>query len=111
VTYDEKVERAGFQFTEYGRERPSRMYGGRWAAHVTSASSRDLLAAALVRLDAAGLPVVLHAHDEVIVEVAALEVDQARPRFEALMVETPDWARRLGVPIVGKGWVGERYRK
>jgi DNA polymerase len=114
VTYDAKVEREGFAFTEYGRDRASRMYGGRWAAHVTSASSRDLLAAALVRLDAAEapmLPVVLHAHDEAIIEVAAGEVDTARPRFEALMAEAPDWARRLGVPIVGKGWHGERYRK
>lgn len=78
-------------------------YGGRLVENATQAIARDVLAEALVRLDAAGYPVVGHVHDEAIVEGTELE-DITR-----LMVQQPRWAK--GLPLDAEGFVTERYRK
>ena len=69
--------------------------------------SRDLLAAAMQRLEAAGYSVVLHVHDEVVCEVA--DDFGSEHEFLRLMTELPDWAERL--PLVAKVWSGQRYTK
>ena len=78
-------------------------YGGRLIENVTQAVARDVLAEALVRLDAAGYPVVAHVHDEIIVE--SDEVD----KISDIMTEQPSWGE--GLPIDGEGFVCKRYRK
>src|SRR5262249_1323438 len=71
-------------------------------------TARDLLAAALLRLEAAGFSVVLHVHDEIVAEVPAAEANRAA-EFLALMLELPPWAE--GLPIAGKVWTNTRYLK
>jgi DNA polymerase len=78
-------------------------YGGRLTENVTQAIARDLLADALVRLEEAGLPVVGHVHDEVLVEGRHLE------EVERLMTTAPEWA--AGLPLDAEGYEAERYRK
>lgn len=79
-------------------------YGGRLAENVTQAVARDILAEALVRLDAAGHMVVGHVHDEILVE-GARSVETVRQ----IMIEPPAWAD--GLPIDGEGFTCSRYRK
>jgi hypothetical protein len=82
-------------------------YGGLWTENIVQAIARDLLAAALVRLEAAGYPIVLHVHDEVVCEVpngfGNLE------DFRRLVTALPDWAE--GLPIAAKAREGERFSK
>lgn len=80
-------------------------YGGRLTENATQAVARDLLAAALVRLDRAGFTVVGHVHDEVMVEAARGSVDE----IVRLMCEPPEWAD--GLPLAAEGFWTERYRK
>lgn len=82
------------------------LYGGLLAENVTQALCRDLLAAALVRLEAAGLPVVLHVHDEVVVEV---EREEQLAQVRELASVLPSWA--TGLPMGTSGAVGERWGK
>jgi hypothetical protein len=71
------------------------------------ATARDLLAAALVRLEAAGFPIVAHVHDEAIAEIP--DGADRRVEFLAVMTEAPPWAD--GLPIAGKAWCGQRFVK
>jgi DNA polymerase len=82
-------------------------YGGLWTENIVSGIARDLLAAAMLRVEAAGYPVVLHVHDELVCEVAigfgSLE------EFTRLITRKPAWA--LELPIAASAWTGPRYCK
>jgi DNA polymerase len=82
-------------------------YGGVWTENIISGLCRDLLAGALLRLEAANYCPVLHVHDEVICEVP--EGFGSTDEFRKLMTMSPAWA--LGLPIAAKAWTGARFCK
>lgn len=87
-------------------------YGGKLVENITQACARDVLADAMLRLDDAGFDIVLHVHDEIVIEAPAMEasgVDHERTAFESRMASAPTWA--TGLPIAVETWRGKRYRK
>jgi hypothetical protein len=85
---------------------------GAWYGTLTEnavqAVARDLLAAALLRVEQAGYPVVLHVHDEIVCEVPEGS-EAAVEEFRRLMTSPPAWA--IDLPIAAKVWTRQRYAK
>lgn len=75
----------------------------------TQAVARDLLAEALVRVEARGWPVVHHAHDETVAEVPANSPPELLQAVVDEIIHVPEWAAKL--PIAAKGGRGARYGK
>ena len=73
------------------------LYGGLLAENATQATARDLLVNGMFAVEAAGYPIVLHVHDELVAEV------------EKLMCRLPDWGK--DIPVKAEGWRGKRYKK
>ena len=82
-------------------------YGGKLVENITQAAARDCLAEAIDRLEAAGYPVVMHVHDEIVVD--APPEKQNLHAMEAIMSQTPDWAP--GLPLNADGWVNNFFKK
>lgn len=83
-------------------------YGGKLAENVTQAVARDVLAAALPRVDELGLKIVMHVHDEIVAETWA-EYDDALPALIEAMTVIEPWMK--GLPIEADGFEGPRYAK
>ena len=84
------------------------LYGGLLFENLVQATARDLMADAMLRLEAGGkyLPL-LSVHDEIITEADEEAADVME--FERIMCELPEWAK--GCPVKADGWAGRRYRK
>jgi DNA polymerase len=82
-------------------------YGGKLVENVVQAIARDCLSCAVERLEAFGLPVVFHVHDEVVLEMDATTADLAT--IIKIIGEPVPWATDL--PLGADGWTGEFFRK
>jgi len=82
-------------------------YGGIWTENIVSGIARDVLAEAMLRVDAAGYTIVLHIHDELVCEVP--ENFGSEQELVRLMTRNPAWA--LDLPIAAEAWSGPRYCK
>jgi DNA polymerase len=96
-----------FKDSALGKWRDARGWHGVFVENVVQAVSRDLLAMAMQRLDAAGYSIVLHVHDECVAEVP--EAFGSPDEFAKLMTELPSWAK--GLPLAAKARVSKRYAK
>lgn len=83
-------------------------YGGSIVESITQSTARDILAHAIVNLEGAGYPVVLHVHDEIVSEVT--KGRGSIEEFEAIMATLPHWCADWPLKASG-GWRGRRYRK
>lgn len=93
--------------TDKGHFSPYHLYGGLLAENATQALARDILGLAMLGLERAGFPLVMHTHDECAAELPIGQRTLAE--FRAVMCELPAWAE--GLPVSVAGWHGPRYQK
>ena len=82
-------------------------YGGKIVENITQATARDCLAEAVERLEAAGLPVVFHIHDEVVIDAAPEQ--GCLDDVIRIMATPPWWAQDL--PLNADGWENPFFKK
>lgn len=85
-------------------------YGGKLVENCVQAIARDCLAGAVDRLEAAGLPVVFHVHDEVVIDVKPFDTPENMLSLVVSIMSAPiPWAQ--GLPLTAAGWVGNFFTK
>lgn len=83
-----------------------RTYGGKLTENIVQAVARDILGIVILRAKAAGLNIVFHIHDEIVVEATP---DQTLADVEALFSKPIEWCRDL--PLKGAGYTTPYYLK
>ena len=83
-------------------------YGGKLVENIVQATARDCLAISMQRVAALGYNIVMHVHDEIIVDVP-VEDTGAMERINACMAEPIPWAP--GLPLKGDGYETPFYMK
>jgi len=104
ITYAKAAWKPAQDAKEWPR---ARLWHGLACENIVQATANDLLRDALRRLDAAGQRVILHVHDEIVLE--ADDVEAAAAQLEAIMVAPPAWA--AGLPLAAEVNIRERYGK
>ena len=83
-------------------------YGGKLVENIVQATARDCLAISMERIAALGYNIVMHVHDEIIVDCPVEDTD-AMERINACMAEPIPWAP--GLPLRGDGYETPFYMK
>lgn len=83
-------------------------YGGKFVENGDQALARDVLAGAMPRIEAAGYPIVLSVHDELLTEPDDTP-EFNEPALSSLLATPPAWASDL--PLAAAGFEAYRYRK
>ena len=82
-------------------------YGGKLVENIVQATARDCLAHSMLALDAAGYKIVMHVHDEVVIEI---EKDRNElEKITEIMGQEIPWAK--GLPMRADGYECDFYMK
>ena len=82
-------------------------YGGKIVENIVQATARDCLAVAMMRLERAGFNIVMHVHDEVILDCNGTQEDLNKAN--AIMGEPITWAN--GLILNADGYITDYYKK
>lgn len=81
-------------------------YGPKFVENIVQATARDILAEAMLRLEKQGYPIVMHVHDEVVIEAPPSE---PLDTICEVMAEVPIWGE--GLILRADGFVTDFYKK
>ncbi|MDO4662119.1 MAG: DNA polymerase [Tissierellia bacterium] len=80
-------------------------YGGKFVENIVQAIARDILAEAMMRLEKKGFNIVMHIHDEVVIESDSSSTEE----INEIMSIVPIWAP--GLILDADGFESEFYKK
>ncbi|WP_099208622.1 DNA polymerase [Urinicoccus timonensis] len=80
-------------------------YGGKFVENIVQAIARDILAEAMMRLEKKGFNIVMHIHDEVVIESDSSSIEEVNQ----IMSVVPIWAP--GLILDADGFESEFYKK
>ena len=84
-------------------------YGGKLTENITQAVARDCLAAAITRLADVGYRIVMHVHDEVVIEIDETDPEATLAEVNAFMGDPLPWAP--GLHLTAAGFISKYYMK
>ena len=80
-------------------------YGGKFVENIVQAIARDILAEAMMRIENEGFNIVMHIHDEVVIESDSSSIEE----INEIMSIVPIWAP--GLILDADGFESEFYKK
>lgn len=89
-----------------------KLWGGSIVENIVQAASRDIMAEAILKIESAKIPIVLHLHDEIVGCVPKEFPNDAGQSLQFMidtMCNNPPWA--IGLPINAEGELSEKYKK
>lgn len=92
-----------------GVRQTTKIHAGILIENMCQAMARDAFAECLLRVHNAGHKVVLHVHDEIVVEVPKEDAPAVAAEMEHLMGIPPEWAPTL--PVASESSIAESYDK
>lgn len=104
-------ENAQYQATlpRNGKKLPVRLWGGLVAENASQALARDIFSDMLLRIHNAGYKIIMHVHDEVVIEEDTDKSDQTIEEIIAIMSTPPEWIP--DIPLAAEGSILTRYEK
>lgn len=92
-----------------GKMMRSRIYGPLCVENLTQATARDVFAEKILNIEAAGISIIMHVHDEVVCLVPEDEAEKKLHDVIAIMSETPLWMPNM--PLAAEGSITDCYTK
>lgn len=94
-----------------GKRVPVKLWGGLVAENASQALARDIFSDMLCRINniGNGVDLVMHVHDEVVIEVDADKAEQALEEVIKIMSTPPDWIP--DIPVSAEGKILTKYEK
>ncbi|MDU3804656.1 MAG: DNA polymerase [Finegoldia magna] len=80
-------------------------YGGKFVENIVQAIARDILAEAMMRLEKKGFNIVMHIHDEVVIESDSSSIEEINEIMSIVPIWTP------GLILDADGFESEFYKK
>ena len=92
-----------------GGMRDTKVYSGHVVENMSQALARDIFSDMMLRLNQAGLRIIMHVHDEVIIEVPEAEAKESLAKTLSIMSEPPVWIP--DIPVAAEGEIADFYSK
>jgi DNA polymerase len=86
-----------------------RPWYGMITENVSQKLARDIFAHQLKKLDDAGHKIILHVHDEVVIEAPAADAERTLADALKIMCTPPDWIP--DIPLSADGQISQYYTK
>jgi len=115
----EEFKRLGFRFKERGRNvvyfhyevnrqwTYGALYGGLQCENIVQATGRAILVRAMLRIEGAGYPIIMHTHDDILSQVP-VEFGSVAEYKQLMQIDEP-WLQ--GLPLSIAGFEGDRWIK
>ena len=92
-----------------GQLRDFPLWGGILTENLSQGLARDIFSDMMLRVDAAGFPVILHVHDEMVCEVPEAQAEEALAKILEIMHTPPSWIP--DIPVAAEGGILDLYTK
>jgi len=95
--------------TRGAKKIPVRLWGGLLAENISQALARCVFSDMLLRIEEAGLDVIFHVHDEVVIEVDKDKAEDTLAKVLEIMKTPPSWIPNI--PLDAEGKILTEYEK
>jgi len=84
-------------------------YGGKLVENITQALARDVLVSSMLELDKLGFNIIMHVHDEIVVDENSIVADPKADILKSVMSKPISWAP--GLPLGAETFIADFYQK